>query len=299
MLRPVLVACALALTACSNAVTAEPPAVTSSQPSSTSPSSTSPSQPPPQTPAAAVTTTEVCVLPDSGFDCAFQKRIKDAQAYAQTRPGTVGIVLRDRKTGATWRNDHAGDMTWTASTIKLAMVVNLLERNRSGAITLTSDDRRLMTAMLHSSDDDAADALWKRYSGTTFNAAFPKYGMTDLAPQRGYSATFPYWGFQKCTTNDLDRLINYVLDRVPADDRAYIVGQMRQVGPEQQWGVWGPDSGNKNGWSEEDGGWVMNSVGFVGQDARYTVAIMNNLRGQGGYDAGRQTDTEIGRILFR
>ncbi|HEX8869702.1 MAG TPA: tat pathway signal sequence [Lentzea sp.] len=290
MLRPILVACTLALTACSGSVTAESPATTSTQPAS---------QPGSHTPAAAVATPEVCALPDSGFECGFQKRIVDAKAYAETRPGTVGIVLRDRKTGVTWRNDHAGDMTWTASTIKLAMVVNLLERNRAGKITLTADDRRLMTAMLHSSDDNAADSLWKKYTGTTYNAAFPKYGMTDLVPQKGYSSTFPYWGFQKCTTNDLDRLINYVLDTVPAEDRGYITGQMRQVGPEQQWGVWGPDSGTKNGWSEEEGGWVMNSVGFVGPDARYTVAIMNNLRGEGGYDAGRQTDTEIVRILFR
>jgi hypothetical protein len=294
MLRPILVACALALTACGHAVTAEPPAVAHTQ--SSSPSS-SQSQTP--SPAAAVVTPEVCALPDSGFECAFQKRIVDARNYAETRPGTVGIVLRDRKTGVTWHNDHADDMTWTASTIKLAMVVNLLERNRSGKITLTADDRRLMTAMLHSSDDEAADTLWKRYGGATFNAAFPKYGMTGLVAQKGYSSSFPYWGFEKCTTNDLDRLINYVLDSVPAEDRAYIVGQMRQVGPEQQWGVWGPDSGTKNGWSEEDGGWVMNSVGFVGQDERYTVAIMNNLKGEGAYDAGRATDTEITRILFR
>ncbi len=198
-----------------------------------------------------------------------------------------------------WRNARAADKVWTASTIKLAMVVNLLERHRGGQIRLSNEDRRLMTAMLHSSDDNAADTLWKRYGGATFNAAFPKYGMTDLVAQRGYSATFPYWGFEKCTTNDLDRLINYVLDTVPAEDRKYIVEQMRTVGPEQQWGVWGPESGAKNGWSEEDGGWVMNSVGFVGADERYTLAIMNNLAGEGGYDTGRATDTEITRILFR
>ncbi|MFD4675538.1 tat pathway signal sequence [Lentzea sp. NPDC058450] len=288
MLRPILVACALALTACGHAVTAEPPAAARTQP-------------PSHTPAAAplVATPEVCPLPDSGFECDFQKRLKAAVDYAETRPGSVGFVLRDRKTGAVWRNTHAGEMTWTASTIKLAMVVNLLERHRTGAIKLTTDDRRLMTAMLHSSDDNAADTLWKRYGGATFNAAFGKYGMTGLVPQRGYSSAFPYWGFEKCTADDLDRLINYVLDKVPAEDRDYITGQMRQVGPEQQWGVWGPDAGAKNGWSEEDGGWVMNSVGFVGADARYTLAIMNNLKGEGAYDEGRATDTEITRILFR
>ncbi|MET9227284.1 tat pathway signal sequence [Lentzea sp. NPDC003310] len=284
MLRPILVACALALTACGHAVTAEPPAAARTH-----------------TPAAAplVATPEVCPLPDSGFECDFQKRIKAAQDYAETRPGTTGFVLRDRKSGAVWRNDHAGDMTWTASTIKLAMVVNLLERQRTGKIKLSADDRSLMNAMLHTSDDDAADSLWRKYTGATFNAAFPKYGMTDLVPQKGYTSAFPYWGFEKCTANDLDRLMNYVLDSVPADDREYILGQMRQVGPVQQWGVWGPDSGAKNGWSEEDGGWVMNSVGFVGQDQRYTLAIMNNLKGEGAYDEGRATDTEITRILFR
>ncbi|SER99217.1 MULTISPECIES: class A beta-lactamase-related serine hydrolase [Lentzea] len=282
MLRPMLVACALALTACGHAVTAEPPAAA-------------------HTPAAAplVATPEVCPLPDSGFECDFQKRIRAAEDYAETRPGSVGFVLRDRKTGVVWRNEHAGDLTWTASTIKLAMVVNLLERHRAGKITLSAGDRTLMSAMLHTSDDDAADSLWKKYNGTTFNAAFAKYGMTDLVPQKGYSSTFPYWGFEKCTANDLDRLMNHVLDAVPAADRDYIVGQMRDVGPVQQWGVWGPDSGAKNGWSEEDGGWVMNSVGFVGKDERYTLAIMNDLRGEGAYDEGRETDTEITRILFR
>jgi hypothetical protein len=269
-------------------VTAEPPAAARTQP-------------PSHTPAAAplVATPEVCPLPDSGFECDFQKRVKAAQDYAETRPGTVGFVLRDRKSGAIWRNDHAGDMTWTASTIKLAMVVNLLERHRTGKIRLSADDRKLMNAMLHTSDDDAADSLWKKYNGTTFNAAFGKYGMTGLVPQKGYTATFPYWGFEKCTADDLDRLMNYVLDTVHADDRAYIVGQMREVGAVQQWGVWGPDSGAKNGWSEEEGGWVMNSVGFVGKDERYTLAIMNNLKGEGAYDEGRATATEITRILFR
>ena len=282
MLRPILVACALALTACGHAVTAEPPAVA-------------------HTPAAAplVAAPEACPLPDSGFECEFQRRLEAAEDYAETRPGTVGFVLRDRKTGAIWRNGHANDLTWTASTIKLAMVVNLLERHRTGKIELSEDDRTLMSAMLHTSDDDAADTLWKRYDGTTFNTAFARYGMTGLVAQKGYSAEFPYWGFEKCTANDLDRLINYVLDSLPAEDRAYVVEQMRDVGPPQQWGVWGPDSGAKNGWSEEDGGWVMNSVGFVGQDERHTLAVMNDLKGEGAYDEGRATDTEITRILFR
>lgn len=234
-----------------------------------------------------------------------QRRIAAAEAYARGRPGITGIVLRDRVTGAVWRNGYAGSMIWTASTIKLAIAVDLFLRDRAGTINLTAADRGLIEAMLHSSDDDAADSLWFDYAGAdhlAFNRDFLRYGMTSLQPQRGFTEYYPYWGFQKCTADDLDRLVNYVLTRVPADVRGYIVGQMRTVAADQQWGVWGAgptwQPGNKDGWSLEQGGWVMNSVGFVGPAERFTLALMNSLRGQGGYDDGRQTDTRLAAIIF-
>lgn len=249
--------------------------------------------------------TEDCPLPDTGFDCDFQRRIAAVQDYLATRPGTTGVVLHDQQTGAVWHNDHAADPTWTASTIKLAMVVDLLTRDHEGEITLTDDDRALIQAMLHSSDDDAADTLWYRYAGEdhmSFNDNFAQYGMTSLEPQKGYTDFYPYWGFQKCTPEDLDRLIHYVLTDLPEPDRAYILGEMRTVATNQQWGVWGAGPaatpGNKNGWSEEDTGWVMNTVGFAGPGERYTLAEMNNLSGEGDYDTGRETVTHVAELLF-
>jgi hypothetical protein len=246
-----------------------------------------------------------CPFPESGFDCVFQQRFAAVQAYVAGRPGTVGIVVRDRDTGAVWRNEHAEDMTWTASTIKLAMIVDLYTRQGERTIRLSATDRAAIDAMLHDSDDDAAKALWAKYSGhdhMAFNRAFPRYGMTSLRPERGFSDTYPYWGFQKCTASDLDRLMTYVLTILPAAERAAIVDRMRTVAPNQQWGVWGAGPaarpGTKAGWSEEEGGWVMNSVGFVGPGERYTVAIMNNLAGHGGHDDGRTTDTEVARLIF-
>jgi len=53
-------------------------------------------------------------------------------SYLAKRPGVVGYVLRDRTTGAAYRNTHAADPVWTASTIKLAMVVDLSTRQRAG-----------------------------------------------------------------------------------------------------------------------------------------------------------------------
>jgi hypothetical protein len=100
----------------------------------------------------------------------------------------------------------------------------------------------------------------------------------------------------------LDRLVNYVLGQLPADTRDYIVSQLSAVDPDQQWGVWaaGPAAhpGNKDGWSLEDTGWVMNTGGWVGSGQRYTLAVMNSLNGQGVYADGQATDDQVARILF-
>ena len=257
------------------------------------------------TKGASTSAAPACSAPGADFDCDLRQRIQAAQDYIAKRPGTVGIVLRDRSTGQVWRNDKADTPVWTASTIKLAMTVNLFQRDKAGQITLSAADRDLIQRMLNSSDDKAADTLWFKYAGAdhmTFNNAFTTYGMTSLQPQKGFSAFYPYWGFQKCTPNDLDALINYVLTQLPADTRDYIVAQLRAVAPDQQWGVWaaGPagQPGNKDGWSEEQGGWVMNTVGFVGPDARYTLSVMNSLNGQGGYNEGQETDSQLSKILF-
>lgn len=252
------------------------------------------------TPPATTEPAPVCTQ-----DCDIPARLSAVATYLSTRPGTVGYVLRDRKTGAVYRNAHADAMVWTASTIKLAMVVDLFIRDRSGEISLTDADRTLIQRMLHSSDDNAADTLWFRYAGPdhmTFNRDFARYGMTDLQPERGFTKYFPYWGFQKCTPNDLDRLIQYVLTELPATERDYIVRELQHVAPDQQWGVWGAgpaeQPGNKDGWSLEQGGWVINSVGFVGPGQRYTLAMMDSLNGQGGYDDGVATDSHVAQLLL-
>ncbi len=236
--------------------------------------------------------------------CVLRQRIAAAEAYVATRPGTIGFVLRDRVTGARYRSVAAGTPTWTASTIKLAMVADLLTREQSGALRLSAADRNQMAAMLRSSDNAAADALWSRYGGpaNAFNAGFPRYGMKNVRPQPGFGEVYPYWGFQKGTADDFDALMNYVLTGLTPANANAVIAEMQQVDRSQRWGVWGAGAamtpGNKNGWSQEEGGWVVNSVGFAGPGQRYTLAIMNALGGQGGYDDGVQTTTEVARILL-
>ncbi|MFC7613770.1 hypothetical protein ACFQV2_09485 [Actinokineospora soli] len=172
-----------------------------------------------------------CPFPESGFDCDFQRRFAAAQAYVDARPGSTALVVRDRDGDVVWRNEHAGDMVWTASTIKLAMAADLLVRDRAGEIALSAADRAAMDAMLFDSDDKAATELWMRYSGpdhTAFNDHFPGLGLVSLRPQPGYGRVYPYWGFQKTTADDLDRLLQHVLGSLdPRTGRTWSTGCAR------------------------------------------------------------------------
>ncbi|MEH3132941.1 MAG: tat pathway signal sequence [Mycolicibacterium neoaurum] len=242
--------------------------------------------------------------PAGEAQCALRERLVAAENYLVDRPGTVGFVLRDRATGAKYRNANAATPIWTASTIKLAMVADLLSREQSGTVRLTATDREQMVAMLRNSDNAAADALWSEYGGAAnvFNANFPRYGMTGVRPQPGFGDVYPYWGFQKSTADDFDALMNYVLDKLSPANSSAVVAEMQRVEGAQRWGVWGAGPamapGAKNGWSQEQGGWVVNSVGFAGPRQRYTLSIMNALGGEGGYDDGVETTTNLARILL-
>jgi hypothetical protein len=238
-----------------------------------------------------------CPLPSSGFDCDQQRRFAAAERYLRDRPGSTGIVVIDRNTGATWRNQHSRRAVWTASTIKLAMAVDLLMRQHRGSIRLSTADRDLLQEMLRSSDDIAANTLWRRFDGKLASARYPSYGMHELS-----FPTARKWGSAKCTTDDLARLMRYSLEKVPAAVSDYLTTQLQRVARNQQWGVWGAGHAaapaNKNGWWGYRSGWVINSVGAVGPGQRYIVALMNDLQGQGGYDDGVRTTTRVAELLF-
>ncbi|GAB4586713.1 serine hydrolase [Nocardia sp. IFM 10818] len=246
-----------------------------------------------------------------GFDCDMSNRIAKVDSYLSTRPGVTGYVVRDRVTGGIYRNGNADTMFWTASTIKLAIAEDLLNRARIGAITLDPGDRALMESMLATSNDNAADILWNKYAGIdrmAFQNAFRANGMSGLVPLPPVTAPeqiklFPDWGFQQCSPADLDRLMDNILTRMHPDDRAYLVDRMRQVDTNQHWGVWGAGAamqpGLKNGWSAEQGGWVVNSVGFAGPGERYTLAIMSDQGPGGGYAEGAETTTHVAQLLLQ
>jgi hypothetical protein len=260
-------------------------------------------------PAVAPSATAPPACVDGNWSCAQQARFAAVTAYARRVVGAHGYlsaVFTDRVTGASWRTGDTTHPGWTASTIKLAIATDLLRRERAGQIALSAADRHDIATMLNFSDEAASDRLWKAYGGDAMLARFrTDFGMAGLAFIPGFTPT-TYWGFVKCTANDLAALIHYVLTSTNPDDRAYIVAAMRGVAPNQQWGVWGAGPtqrpGNKDGWSFESDSygkhWVTDTVGFAGPDERYTVAIMYQVGPSGSLADGVHAVSDVAALLF-
>lgn len=246
---------------------------------------------------------------DSGWSCTQQQRFAEANAYISrtvSGQGYLSVVFTDRQTGRAWRSGLTQHEGWTASTIKLAIATDLLRRQRARQIALTAADRLDMAAMLHSSDNAASDRLWARFGGEDMLARFrTQYGMTGLHFVPGFTAR-TYWGFVKCTTDDLAALLNFVFTQVDAADRTYLVNAMRGVAPNQQWGVWAAGSaqrpGNKDGWSYETDSygkhWVTNTIGFAGPGERYLIAVMYQVAPSGTLPAGVHAVSDVVALLF-
>jgi hypothetical protein len=253
----------------------------------------------PTIPKARPSAMPTCTSGKADIDCEITVRFTNATDYAKGRPGTVGIVVHDTLTGRTWRNGDAAYLVWTASTIKLAIAVDLLERNRSGDIELGDYDYEEMEYMLRDSDNDATDYLWYEYNVWPLNDNLADYGMADAVVEDGYEYD---WGWERATPDDMVNLMEYALTKLDPRDTAYLVNELSNVSDNQHWGVWAAgesgEPGNKNGWSDEDDGYVVNSVGFVGPDQRFTVAIMNAMDYDGTYEDGVETVDEIGTILL-
>lgn len=294
----VAVAAALALAGCAVGGSGTPnPALVAATAASTA---AAPATAAPTSAAAAPT----CVA--GAWSCAQQQRFTAVTAYAQRAVGAHGylsVVFTDRVTGAAWRTGDTTHPGWTASTVKLAIAADLLRRDRAHQITLSAADRHDMATMLNFSDNAATDRLWKAYGDDAMLARFRSdFGMTGLRFVPGFTAT-TYWGFVKCTADDLTALMRYVL---ASPDRGYLVGALRGVAPNQQWGVWGAGAaqhpGNKDGWSFESDPygkhWVTDTVGFAGPDERYTVAIMYQVGPAGSLADGVHAVSDVAALLF-
>lgn len=204
--------------------------------------------------------------------------------------GRFAVGVTDLASGVT-ASYHGAAAFNTASIVKADILAVLLLKHQQAGTTLSEGDRELAAEMIENSDNDAATDLWDENGAAAGmaagNAALGLHGIVPGADD--------YWGLTKTTVRgQLGLLSDLVSARSPlsARSRAYELGLMRRVEPDQAWGVTaaaGPHTRQavKNGWlpTGQYGKWTVNSIGVVRHAGRrLEIAVLSS--GQPSMTAG-------------
>ncbi len=130
----------------------------------------------------------------------------------------------------------------TASIVKLFLAEDVLRRARTGTVVLSPADREMLAAMIRSSDDPAASAVWVRFDGPrTVRAVASRYDLTGTEPPQRPGQ----WGETMTTARDLARFLSLLPVVAHPDDAATLLGWMATATPhgadgfDQRFGLFG------------------------------------------------------------
>ena len=227
----------------------------------------------------------------------------DVRRYLAGRHTHAAVVVRDLVTGQEYRYrpDERFD---SASVVKIAIMAAVLRQADAEQRPPSTQERRLLRAMVERSDNGAASTLWNRIGrGAGLDAFLAAAGMT-----RTEAGPKGYWGVSRVTAADQVLLMSHLTQPTPllsGASRAYAQRLMGAVDPSQDWGISsGPAAAGaqvqlKNGWLPRGrDGWAVHSVGHVQGDGRdYLVAVLSVANPT--QQKGIATVQGVSRIVWR
>lgn len=193
----------------------------------------------------------------TGFDAALRQRW----------PGRrISAAVYDTRTGCQYRYRSDLRIT-TASVLKAEIMAGTLLRAQRAGRGLTSTERSRVAAMIRTSDDPSANALWSALGGTS--------AMRSIDAELGLRETQAAspWGLTSTSAADRNALLRQLLlgqwGPFSASTRSQARAFMLDVTPSQRWGITSGVPGSwkvplKNGFfPAQCCGWRINTSGVV------------------------------------
>ncbi|MDD7937110.1 hypothetical protein PHK61_01610 [Actinomycetospora lutea] len=214
--------------------------------------------------------------------------VSAAEEAGARRGATVGVAAVDIATGELAPGSGGEERFDTASLAKLFVVVDMLQRQRDGEMTLNQRDLRLVHAALTVSSDPAMNALWTQYDGPgAISRVAQALDLEDTSAPEDSSQ----WGEVQTSARDMVKLLRHVQVDLPPQDRDLVLGAMGQAprtagdGFDQGYGFLDGGTPVKQGWmcciaSRAE----VHSVAVI--EGRYMVAVMSSQ--PPGYDQARR-----------
>jgi hypothetical protein len=210
------------------------------------------------------------------------------EAAERTMPPSItfGVAALNLRTGEFAAGRNGQQQFFSASLVKLILVVDMLDRRRLEGLPISEPDLRLVARALSNSDDGAMNALWGKHDGP--GAIGRMAGRIGLTATRAPDDS-SQWGETLVTAGDLVRVYQHVLVDMPPEDRALIVNalagtaQTATDGFNQFFGLLGqgasPQAYAKQGWvSYRPARLYLHSAGVVHDDrtaADYAIALLS------------------------
>lgn len=225
----------------------------------------------------------------------------DAAQAAARETTELGVAVLDRRTGEKALGTRGAEPFLTASLSKLVLAVDVLDRRRTEGLPVTDADLDLIRRALGPSDDGAMNTLWTRFDGIGAAARVSaRLGLTATTAPDDPSQ----WGEMRVSPADYLTLYDHVLTAMPSGDQDFLVGSLAAATPQaaggfdQAFGLLSPGlspgAAAKQGWMCcIDRVYDVHSVGAVGTDQRYVVALLTRVPLSGGYPAATAEVTAV------
>lgn len=218
-----------------------------------------------------------------------------------------GIAILDRDSGKLTTGTEGDVGFFSASVVKLFVVVDLLHRVEQGQVTLSSADRTDIKRALELSDDQAMDSLWVKYDGPGL--------VTQIASLAGLhdtqldTADPGEWGETRISARDVTAVWEYALTKLSAADTSLVVGYTHSAanngadGFYQAFGLLQPPRPAtvkaKQGWMIAGSEMILNTTGVLGARNQYVVAIMTKQSASIGYSQGRANVNRASDLVLK
>ncbi|MGX7164242.1 serine hydrolase [Enterococcus massiliensis] len=216
----------------------------------------------------------------------------------------VAIYSADRKQSY-YFSTAKGETFYSASIIKVAILVELLHQKETQNSELTAEEQALAKQMIEYSDNDSASSLLLNELGG-YNGLDSLFKGLEMDNSKSDSTA---WGTTTTTAADQMKLLNtiyYDSEYLSEKHQTYIKELMANVDETQQWGIsaGGSQFQLKDGWLPLDNEWTVNSIGHVYQEDNpqgYTIAILTkgNKTEAAGKEIIEKLATSANELLFQ
>ncbi|HEX3649993.1 MAG TPA: hypothetical protein VHV49_16315, partial [Pseudonocardiaceae bacterium] len=218
-----------------------------------------------------------------------------------------GIAILDRDTGTLTTGDEGDAGFFSASVVKLFVVVAILHKVEQNEINLSSAAQQDIKRALELSDDQAMDSLWVKYNGPALVTEMIKLaGLHDTVLD---TADPGEWGETKISARDVTAVWQYALTKLSETDTSLVVSYTHDAanngadGFYQAFGLLEPPRPAtvkaKQGWMIAGSTMILNTTGVLGVRDQYVVAILTKQSASIGYPQGRANVNRAGQLVLK